>query len=131
MGIEAKLGYAGTNQKFLKKTFYDLEVGIRQYFATEGPTQLFTNLTFGVPIDDSWKAAATLRGVTSSSPYGNRNSNFAFSPLNREYDYLRFEFAAGVKATRSTSIWLSVYTDIMGKHIGKGSGYSVFAVIKF
>ncbi len=131
MGIEAKLGYAGTNQKFLKKTFYDLEVGIRQYFATEGPTQLFTNLTFGVPIDDSWKAAATLRGVTSSSPYGNRNSNFAFSPLNREYDYLRFELAAGVKATRSTSIWLSVYTDIMGKHIGKGSGYSVFAVIKF
>jgi len=131
MGIEAKLGYAGTNQKVLKKTFYDLEVGVRQYFATEGPTQLFTNLTFGVPIDESWKACATLRGVTSSSPYGNISSNFVASTVNREYDYLRFELAAGVKATRSTSIWLSVYTDILGKHIGKGSGYSIFAVIKF
>ncbi len=131
MGLEAKLGYAGTNQKVLKKTFYDLEVGVRQYFATEGPTQLFTNLTFGVPIDESWKATATLRGVTSSSPYGNISSNFVASTVNREYDYLRFEVAAGVKATRSTSVWLSIYTDLMGKHIGKGSGYSIFAVIKF
>ena len=133
-GIEGKLGYAGTNKEFLKKTFYDLEVGVRQFFAAEGPTQLFTNLTFGVPLDESWKLCATLRGLTSSSPYPNAfyaNSSTINALVNRDYDYLRFEIAAGVKATRSTSLWLSVYTDIMGRHVGKGSGYSLFAVIKF
>ena len=131
MGIEGKLAYAGTNQNFLKKTFYDLEFGVRQYFATEGPTQLFTNLTFGVPIDENWKIAGTLRGVTSSSPYQTLNANLVTAQVNRDFDYLRFELAGGVKATRSTSIWASVYTDLIGRHIGKGSGYSLFAVIKF
>ena len=131
-GVEGKLSYAGTNQNFLKKTFYDLEFGVRQFFATEGPTQLFTNLTFGVPVDDNWKICGTLRGISSSSPYGNFNSNTVVpNAVNRDYDYLRVELAAGTKVSRSTSIWGSVYTDVLGRHVGKGTGYSLFAVIKF
>ena len=132
VGLEAKIGYAGTNQNFLKNTFYDLEGGVRQYLSSQGPSQFFTNLTFGVPLDDNWKISGTLRGVISSSPYGNLfNSGYVTPLVNRDFDYLRFEVAAGVKATRSTSIWASLYTDIMGRHIGQGSGYSLFAVIKF
>ena len=133
MGIEGKLGYAGTNQNFLKKTFYDLEVGVRQYFETEGPTQLFTNLTFGVPLDENWKICGTLRGITSSSPYSNNFTSSSSVPnaVNLDFDYIRAEIAAGTKVSRSTSIWMSIYTDITGRHVGKGSGYSFFAVIKF
>ena len=74
----------------------------------------------------------TIRGITSSSPYGNFNSNTSVpNAVNRDFDYIRAELAGGTKVSRSTSIWGSIYTDIMGRHVGKGFGYSLFAVIKF
>jgi len=128
-GIEAKLGYAGTIQgNFLHNCYYDLDAGIRQYFATQGPTQLFFDATFGVPLDQDWKASATLRGVTSSSSSTLSTTN---NSVNTNFDYIRGEIAIGRKVNRNVSFWGSLFTDLRGKDIGKGSGFSIFAVIKY
>lgn len=128
LGVEAKLGFSGTNMNVLKNTYYDIEGGVRQYFATAGPSQAFFNATFGVPLDKDWKIAGTLGGVTSSS--GN-TSTTTTSTINRDYGYLRLTFAAGYTISPGTSLWANVFTDVSGRSIGVGRGFSVFAVFKF
>jgi hypothetical protein len=125
LGLEAKLGFAGTNMNVMKNTYYDVEGGVRQYFATGGPAQAFFNATFGVPLDKDWKIAGTLGGVTSSS------NNKGDSTINKDFGYLRFTFAVGYNISPGTSLWANVFTDVSGRNIGVGRGFSVFAVFKF
>lgn len=65
LGGELKLGFAGNGRGRFRKPYYDIEFGVRQYFASDGPTQLFANITGGVPINDDWKLSGTLSGVNS------------------------------------------------------------------
>ncbi len=128
VGAEVKLGFSGTNIKTLKNTYYDVEGGIRQYFSASGPTQAFFNATFGVPLDNYWNLKATLNGVNSNGTTGAITNVYG---LNRDFSYLRFTFAAGYKISKQTSLWANVFTDISGRNIGAGHGFSLFAVIKF
>jgi hypothetical protein len=129
LGVEAKLGYAGTNMNVMKNTYYDLEAGIRQYFAADGPSQIFYNATFGVPLDNYWKVSATLSGVSSSS--SNAASSTTTSKINKDFAYSRFTVALGYTVSPGTSLWVNAFTDLSGRSIGVGRGFSVFAVFKF
>ena len=130
LGIEAKLGFSGTNMEVLKYTYYDVEGGLRQYLASSGPTQGFFNATFGVPLNKDWKLAGTISGVTSSSGNSSLIST-STSTVNKDYGYLRFTLAAGYNISPGASIWGNIFTDVSGRSIGEGSGFSIFAVFKF
>lgn len=131
-GIEAKLGFCGTNTTTLKDTYYDLEAGVRHYFNQGGPTQFFANATLGAPLDENWKISGTLNAVTSSSGLGNTaNPNLRNALLNRDFDFLRGTLSLGYRLNRNMSLWASIFTDFAGRSIGQGRGFSTYLVIKF
>lgn len=127
-GIEVKLGLAGTNTTRLKDTYYDIEGGIRHYFNPGEPTQLFANATLGTPIGEDWKLSGTLSGVTSSASIPNQPIN---ALVNRNFDYLRGTITLGRRIDRNISLNAAIFTDFLGRNIGQGRGFSIFAVIKF
>ncbi|MFY7965593.1 MAG: hypothetical protein ACOVO1_11895 [Chitinophagaceae bacterium] len=129
VGLEGKIGLAGTNTKSLKDTYYDVEAGLRTFFNAGGPTQFFANATFGVPINEGdWKVSGTLNFISSSSSAAN-------SPIplliNKDFSYLRGSLALGKRLDRNLSLWGSIFRDFTGTSIGQGQGFSVFLVIKF
>jgi hypothetical protein len=127
-GLEVKLGLAGTNTTTLKDTYYDIEGGIRHYFNPGEPTQFFANATLGTPIGEDWKLSGTLNGVTSSASGSNSTLN---ALVNRNFDYLRGTITLGRRIDRNISLNASIFTDFLGRNIGQGRGFSIFAVIKF
>ncbi len=129
VGVELKVGFAGTNVNVLKNTYYDLQAGVRDYFGGGGPTQVFLNATFGVPLNENIKIAGTLSGVNSGS--NSVVSGTVTTGANTDFSYARLTFAAGVKISEEGSLWGHVFTDVSGRNIGLGSGFSVFAVFKF
>lgn len=129
-GAEVKMGLAGTNTQKLKDTYYDIEGGVRHYFNAGGPTILFANATFGVPINEDWKISGTLNAVSASSSV-NKN-DIAYNPfINKEFSYIRGTIALGRRLDRNITLWGSIFRDFAGTSIGQGEGFSVFAVIKF
>ena len=132
VGGEVKLSFSGSATGGFRNPYYDMEFGIRQYFNNEGPTQLFANITGGIPIDDYYKISGTLSGVNSfSSAATTTSTSQAFYNYNKSFDYVRAAFNVGRVINENTSIWGGLYADVFGTSVGRGSGLSVSAVFKF
>lgn len=128
LGMEAKVGFSGTNVNYLKNTYYDVEVGFRTYMGGQGPTQTFFNATFGVPVNETFKIAGTLSGVNSGS---NGVTSTTTTGANKDFGYTRVALAGGIKIGEQSSLWANVFEDVSGRNIGLGNGFSLFAVFKF
>jgi protein XagA len=128
-GGEIKVGLAGTNTEKLKDTYYDMEAGIRTYFNDGGPSQFFANATLGVPLNEDWKMSGTLNGVWSSSSVGYIKPT-GFN-INKDFSYIRASMAVGRRIDRNITLWASIFRDMSGTSIGQGSGFSIYAVLKF
>lgn len=127
-GGELKLDYSGSTEEVWKSSYYVLEAGARQYFSVYGPTQFFGSATFGTALDDDWKLSGKLSGVNSSSNY---IAGSTADGVNRDFSYFRIELSIGRKVSKATQLYASIFQDVSGRNIGKGSGFSVFAVIRF
>ena len=130
-GGELKLGFSGNGRGGFRNPYYDIDFGVRQYFNGDGPTQLFANITGGVPIDDYWKLSGTLSGVNSISNATTTTTSNVFYNYNKSFSYVRLAANIGRTINENTSIWGGIYTDVLGASVGKGSGLSLSAVIKF
>ena len=129
VGGELKLGFSGSATGSFRNPYYDMEFGVRQYFDSDGPTQLFANITGGVPMDDNWKISGTLSGVNSlSTTTSSAQTNYNFT---KNFDYVRAAFNLGRVVNENVSIWGGLYADVFGSNIARGSGVSLSAVIKF
>ena len=128
-GGEVKLGFSGSATGGFRNPYYDMEFGVRQYFDSDGPTQLFANITGGVPLDDDWKISGTLAGVNSlSTTTSSAQTNYNFT---KNFDYIRASFNLGRVINENVSIWGGLYADVFGSNIARGSGVSLSGVIKF
>jgi lipid-A-disaccharide synthase-like uncharacterized protein len=132
-GGEVKLGFSGSATGGFRNPYYDMEFGVRQYFATDGPTQLFANITGGVPLDDYYKLSGTLSGVNSFSSGATTSTSTTqvFYNYNKSFDYVRAAFNIGRVINENTEIWGGLYADVFGTSVGRGSGVSLSAVFKF
>ena len=129
VGGELKLGFSGSATGGFRNPYYDIEVGLRQYFDSDGPTQLFATVTGGVPLDDYWKISGTLSGINSLSTTTNSaQTDYNFT---KNFDYVRAAFNVGRVINENTSIWGGLYADMWGTNIARGSGVSLSAVFKF
>lgn len=128
LGAEAKLGYAGNAPNFIKNCYFDVSAGLRQYFSAMGPTQIFFDGTFGVGIDENWKIYGNLNAVNSTSNYQNSSST---DGVNRDFGYFRMTAGVGRKLGETTQLFGSIFQDVSGRNTGRGSGFSLFLVIKF
>ena len=54
-----------------------------------------------------------------------------FYNYNKSFYYMRLAANAGFVVNENLSIWGGIYTDIAGRIVGKGSGLSLSAVIKY
>jgi protein XagA len=124
-GGELKLSYAGSTENVWKSSYYTLQGALRQYFSTYGPTQFIYSATFGTALDEDWKLAGTLSGVSSSSNFIPLTSD----GINRDFSYFRIALGLGRKVSKTTQVYASIYQDVTGKNIGRGSGFSLYAVI--
>ncbi len=131
LGAEAKLGFSGSATGGFRNPYYDIEFGMRQYFASDGPFQVFANVTGGIPVSDDWKISGTISGVNSISSAITSSTTQVFYNYNKSFYYLRLAANAGYVVNENLSIWGGLYTDVAGRSVGKGSGLSLSAVIKF
>ena len=130
LGGELKLGFSGSATGGFRNPYYDIELGVRQYFSTDGPAQAFINITGGVPLDDNWKLSGTLNYINSVSSTVNSSSQ-VFYNYNKNFNYSRAGFNVGRVINENFSLWGGMYADIYGTSVGRGSGLSLSAVIKF
>jgi protein XagA len=128
VGAEVKLGFSGTNRERLRNTYYDVTAGLRQFFSSEGPTQLFLDALFGVPLDDLNKLTFSINAVNSTSSSNVFNPNNLF--LNRQFSYFRLSTGYGRKIDQNYQIFFTIFSDITGKNTGKGGGGSISLVAK-
>lgn len=128
VGGEVKMSLSGTNRERLKNTYYDVNAGLRQYFSSEGPTQLFFDALFGIPLDDFNKVTFSMSGVNSTSSLNTFNPNNLF--LNRQFSYFRLQAGYGRKIDQNYQIFFTIFSDITGKNTGKGGGGSISLVAK-
>ncbi len=128
VGGEIKMAFSGTNRERLKNTYYDVVGGVRQYFSPEGPTQVFLDALFGIPLDDYNKLTFSINTVKSTS------SSTVFNPdnlnLNRSFSYFRLTAGYGRKINQNYQLFFNIFSDITGKNTGKGGGGSVSLVAK-
>lgn len=129
VGAEAKLGYAGNAPNFIKNCYFDVSAGVRQYFSALGPTQIFFDGTFGVGLDENWKIYGNVNGVNSTS--NNQSASSSVDGVNRDFGYFRMTAGVGRRLSQTTQLYLSLFQDVSGRNTGRGSGFSLFAVIKF
>ena len=128
VGGEVKIGFSGTNRERLKNTYYDVNGGVRQYFSSEGPTQLFFDALFGIPVDDMNKFTFSMTGVKSNSTQTIFNPNNLL--LNRSFSYFRLTTGYVRKINQNYQFSVNIFTDISGKNTGKGGGGSLSVVAK-
>ncbi len=131
VGGELKLGFAGSTNSWYRNPYYDLEIGVRQFFDQYGPTQVFTNITGGIPLSETFKISGTISGLNSVSadPAINFNQNNLFA--NKQFNFVRITANAGYTINGNVAIWGNIFRDVYGTNTGKGSGFSIFAVYKF
>jgi hypothetical protein len=127
-GMEAKFSIAGSTDKYYRNPYFDIDLGLRQYFDVLGPSQIFLNITGGMPLSEQVKISGTFNSVNSIST----SSNFSSSNLtaNKNFSYTRATAAVGFVASPRFEVWFSIFHDISGKNIGRGSGLGLYAVIK-
>lgn len=128
VGGEIKMSLASTNRERLKNTYYDLTGGLRQYFSQEGPTQLFLDALFGIPLNDKNKITFSMNGVKSSSSLTVFNPNNL--SLNRSFSYFRLGTGFGTKISQNNQIFFNIFSDVIGRNTGRGSGGSIQLVAK-
>lgn len=126
VGGEIKLGFSGNNRERFGNTYFDINAGIRQYFSPEGPTQIFGDALFGIPLDDDNKLTFSFSGNKSTSTTNTFNPNNLF--LNRSFSYFRLTAGYGRKVSQNYQIFVSIFTDVSGRNTGKGGGGSISLV---
>lgn len=126
-GSELKVGFAGSakNENY---AYYDFEVGARKLFSDYGTTQLFANLTAGIPLSKKWKASVTVSGLSSSSNQDTFDPNNL--KANRDFGYVKINGAIAYNINKKVSIWANGYMDIGGQNIGQGRGFMAFLVFR-
>ncbi len=128
-GVEGKFSIAGSTQKYYRNPYFDIDLGARQFFDVLGPTQLFVNITGGIPLSEQVKIAGTVNSLNSISTSDAFNSSNLTA--NRNFSYVRATAAAGFVPNPNLEFWFSIFHDLTGRNIGRGSGLGLFAVIKF
>ncbi len=126
VGGEVKMAFSGTNRERLKNTYYDVNVGLRQYFSAEGPTQIFFDALFGLPLNEMNKLTFSMSGNKSNSS----TSVFNFNNLsaNRSFSYFRLTTGYGRKIDQNYQFFITLFTDVTGKNTGKGGGGAISIV---
>ena len=128
VGAELKLSYAGNAQNFIPGCYYDLSAGVRQYFSTYGPSQLFFDATLGVNLDEDWQVLGNLSGVSSNSNYTTTTTT---DGVNRDYGYFRVRAGVGRRINKDMQLFAGIFQDVSGRNIGRGSGFYISAVFHF
>lgn len=129
-GFEGKLCYAGGKEIMYRNAFYEIEGGFRQFFGVSGPFQLFTNITGGIELNEYWKLSGNFAFINSKST--NAITNLPVNLFgNRDFSFTRLTANLGYILNPNTTVYGSLFTDIAGRNTGKGSGFGLFAVIKF
>jgi protein XagA len=128
VGGEVKMGFSGTNRERMANTYYDITAGVRQFFSPEGPTQIFADALFGIPLDDDNKLTFSMNGVKSTS------TSVIFDPnnllLNRAFSFFRLTAGYGRKINQNYQVFVNIFTDVAGRNTGQGRGGSVSLVAK-
>lgn len=128
-GMEAKVGVSGTTEKYNRNPYYDIEAGFRQFFDVYGPSQVFINISAGIPVSEQVKLNGSFNTLNSISTL------VGFDPVNltanKNFSYIRASAGVAFVASDKIEIGFSLFKDLAGKNIGKGSGISLFGVIKF
>jgi hypothetical protein len=128
VGGEVKFTFSGSNGERYSNTYFDINLGVRQFFSPEGPTQLFGDALLGIPLDEDNKLTFQLASTKSTSTQTGLvlNPNNLF--LNRQFNYFRLTAGYGRKISQKYQIFFSVFTDVNGRNTGKGGGGAISLV---
>jgi len=127
-GAELKLMYSGgIDNGFLKHTYYNMEVGYRRYFDTQGPNVLIYTAMLGLPLGKRNQIGLEIGGQYSTSTNKSFNPNLA---LNRDFAFTKASLDYGHTFTRRFSVFLVGFYTLTGRNTGLGYGGSVQTIFK-
>lgn len=128
VGGEIKFTYSGSNGERYSNTYFDINLGVKQYFSPEGPTQVFGDALLGVPLDEDNKLTFQVSSTKSSST----QTGLVLDPnnlfLNRQFNYFRLTAGYGRRISQNHQIFFTLFTDVSGRNTGKGGGGAISLV---
>jgi hypothetical protein len=128
-GAELKFTYTGNiGATFLKGCYYNLELGGKRYFDTQGPDVLFYTASLGFGLGKRNQLSFDVGGQNSYSTNKTFNPNLS---VNRDYYFTKSDLSFGHIFTRRFYMFLSGFYTFQGRNAGLGYGGSVQTVFKF
>ncbi|GAB3760410.1 hypothetical protein GCM10028817_36430 [Spirosoma pomorum] len=131
-GAEAKLLYAGSLKLAKRDAYFNTEVGLRRFFKV-GPrpvNQATMLATFGWYVSPKNVLTGELSGLIS---YSNmfRELNPVNPTVNTDFRFAKATIGYGRQLGGNNWLYANVYTDVYGRNVGIGSGFSLTSVIRF
>jgi hypothetical protein len=127
-GSEIKLMYSGgIDAGLLKHTYYNMEIGYRRYYTTQGPNVILYTASLGIPLGKRNQMGIETGGQYSTSSNKSFNPNLA---LNRDFSFTKESIDFGHTFTRRFSVFVVGFYTLFGRNTGKGYGGSVQTIIK-
>lgn len=127
-GTDVRLMNTGNLALEDKKAYYNVEVGYRQFYDTNGPSQLTYLAALGYSLDKENQLVVDVSGTNSYSP---DKSTTIFTGAARDYRYTRTSLSYGHMFSRRMSVFASGFYTLTARNTGRGYGASVQAIMRF
>jgi protein XagA len=130
------LGQLGTDVRIMntgnlavedKKAYYNVELGYRQFYGTNAPSQFTYTAGLGYSIDKENQITADVSGVNSYSP---DKATIIYAGAAREFRYVRGSVGYGHVFSRRISLYASGFYTLHAYNTGLGYGASLQAIIR-
>ncbi len=127
-GTEVKLMNTGNLALEDKKAYYNLEVGYRQFYDPNGPSQITYLAALGYSINKENQLVLDVSGIYSSSPDKQR---IIFTGAARDYRVTRTSLSYAHVFSRRFSLSASGFYTLTARNTGRGYGFGVQGLYRF
>jgi len=130
IGGDLKLAGSGSIKVDSLRSFYfNLEGGVRQYFASEGPLQVRGAFTVGYNLDRQNQVSAGITGIRSISN-DKSFSNISLAQI-KDFSYLQVSLSYGYIFSRRLSVFGGVNQSVIGRNTGIGTNLFLSCATRF
>lgn len=128
-GADLKLTYTGSiTGTLLKGSYFNLEVGGRRYFDTQGPNVLIYTASLGFALGKRNQISFEGSGQNSYSINKEFNPNLS---VNRDYSFIKGAVNYGHTFTRRFYVFATGFYTLEGRNTGIGYGGSIQTIFRF
>ncbi|RVU00531.1 hypothetical protein EOD41_11040 [Mucilaginibacter limnophilus] len=126
--VDAKISYSGSGKLGSKSISLGGDIGVRQYFESEGPFQFKYSGNFSYYIGKKDQIGVGVSGAISTSINKTVNPNIL---INKDYSFTMASLNYGHNFTPKLSLFAGANHILVGRSTGRGNSFLLSVITKF